>query len=290
MRVEDDRRRVLRVPLLHRLLEHLLGVRLDVAVEREEDVTAVAGRALLDRVHGLAERVAHDRRAPRRPLELLVQLELEPRETGVVRARVAEHRRRHRPLRIDALLVRSEGEADEVALLERGRELRRRLPLDVDEASAAVGELPVQRLERDPEHLRRDPCLAARLGDLHRVGVDVDRLLADGQRIPHPVVDRPSPGRQDDRLLRLRLRHRGERGRAHGLDPRGARAEDREREDDDEEEKAEPGVDDACLQRPRGDRSRYDVLPADAGIRPSRRAAASIRGAESIAESWEARA
>ena len=118
------------------------------------------------------------------PFELLVQLELEPRETGVVRARVAEHRRRHRPLRIDALLVRSEGEADEVALLERGRELRRRLPLDVDEASAAVGELPVQRLERDPEHLRRDPCLAARIGDLHRVGVDVDRLLANGQRIP----------------------------------------------------------------------------------------------------------
>ncbi len=139
VRVEDDRRRVLRVPLVHRLLEHLLGVRLDVAVEREEDVAAVARRTLLHRVHGLAERVAHDRRASRRPLELLVQLELEARETRVVRARVAEHRRGDRPLRIDAPLVGLEGEAGEVALLERGQ-LRRRLPLDVDEASTAVGE------------------------------------------------------------------------------------------------------------------------------------------------------
>ena len=65
VRVEDDGRRVLRVPLLDRLLEHLLGVRLDVAVEREEDVAAVAGRALLDRVHGRPSASAHDRRAAR---------------------------------------------------------------------------------------------------------------------------------------------------------------------------------------------------------------------------------
>ena len=256
VRIEDDRRRVLRVPLAHRLLEHLLGVRLDVAVEREVDVAAVASRALLDRVDGLAERVPHLGRAARRPLQLLVQLELEPREAGVVRARVAEHRRRDRSLRIDALLVRLEGEADEVALHELRREARRCLPLDVDEAAAAVGELAVQRSDRNPQHLRRDPRLAAWIGDLHRVGVDVDRLLADRERIPEPVVDRPAPGGQRDRLLRLRLRHRGERRRPHGLEPRRARAEGREREEDDEEEKAEPRVDYAGLQRPRGVRSR----------------------------------
>ena len=129
--------------------EHLLGVRLDVAVEREEDVAAVAGGALLHRVHGLAERVAHDRRATRRPRQLLVQLELEPSEAGVVGARVAEHRRRDRALRIDAPLVGLEREARQVPLRERRRTPRRRLPLDVDEPAAAVGERRVQRPERE---------------------------------------------------------------------------------------------------------------------------------------------
>jgi hypothetical protein len=46
MRVEDDRRRVLRMPLLHRPLEHLLGVRLDVAVERRKTLLpSRAGRS-----------------------------------------------------------------------------------------------------------------------------------------------------------------------------------------------------------------------------------------------------
>jgi hypothetical protein len=194
-RVEDDGRRVLRVPLAHRLLEHLLGVRLDVAVEREIDVAAVVSRALLDRVDGLAERVPHLRRATRRPVQLSVQFELETREAGVVRARVAEHRRRDRSLRVDPLLVGLEREADEVALPEPGRELRRGLPLDVDETAAAVGELPVERPDRNPEHLGRDPCLTAWIGDLHRVGDDVGRLLTDCEWIPQPVVDRPSSSR-----------------------------------------------------------------------------------------------
>ena len=255
-RVEDDGRRVLRVPLAHRLLEHLLGVRLDMAVEREIDVTAVVSRAILDRVDGLAERVPHLRRPTRRPLQLLVQLELEPREAGVVRAREAEYRRRDRSLRIDALLVGLEREADEVALHEPGREPRRRLPLDVDETAAAVGELPVQGPDRNSQYLRRDPRLAAWIGDLHRIGVDVGRLLTDREWIPQPVVDRPSCGRQGDRLLRLRLRHRGERRGPHGLEPSRARAEGREREEDDEEEKAEPRVDDPRLQRRPAVRSR----------------------------------
>ena len=67
VRIEDDRGRALRLPLAHRLLEHLLGVCLHVTVEREEDIAPGAGRAVLDRVHGLAERVPHYRRAPGRP-------------------------------------------------------------------------------------------------------------------------------------------------------------------------------------------------------------------------------
>src|SRR5256885_6245899 len=226
----------------------------------------------------------------RRPLQLLVQLELEPREAGVVRARIAEHRRSDRSLRIDALLVGLEREADEVALHEPGRELRRRLRLDVDEAAAAVGKLPVQGPDRNSQYLRRDPRLAAWIGDLHRIGVDVGRLLTDREWIPQPVVDRPTCGRQGDRLLRLRLRHRGERRGPHGLEPSRARAEGREREEDGEEEKAEPRVDDPRLQRRPAVRSRYEVLPADAWTKPSRRAAASIRGAELAAESAEASA
>jgi hypothetical protein len=49
-----------------------------------------------------------------------------------------------------------------------------------------------------------------RVGDLHRVGDHVGRLLADRERRSEPVVDRPSPGGQDEIRLRLRLRPRGE--------------------------------------------------------------------------------
>ncbi len=251
VRVHDDRRRVLRMPLLHGLREHLLGVRLDLAVEREEDVAALMRRTLLDRVHRLAERVPHLDRASRLPRQLPVQLELEAREPRVVEAREPEHRGRDGALRIDALLVGRKGEADEVAFLELGRELRRRFPLDVDEAEAVVGELLVDRPELEPEYLRRDLRLPARRSNLQRIGVDVRRLLPDRERVAQPVVDRPSPGRQHDRLLRLCLRHRRERRRAHRLEPGGARTECREREEDDEQEKAQPRVDDAGLQRPR---------------------------------------
>jgi hypothetical protein len=124
--------------LTHGLLEHLLGIRLDVAVEGEEDVAAVLRRTLLRGVDGLAERVPHDRRGAGRPRQLLVQLDLEPRQALVVRARITEHGCRDRVLRIDAPLVGLEGEAREVALRERSRTAGRRLPLDVDETATSV--------------------------------------------------------------------------------------------------------------------------------------------------------
>ena len=243
--VEHDRRRVLGMPLAHRLGEHLLGIRLDVAVECEEHVTAVAGGALLRRVHGLTERVAHHRGAPGRSRQLLVQLLLEPGEARIVGACVPEHRRRDRALRICTPLVGLEREAGQLELRQRSRALRRRLPLDVDEPAALVRERAVQGLDRNPEHLRRDLRLVPRVGDLHRVCNHVGRLLADRERRPQPVVDRPAPGGNHEVVLHLRLGQRGERRSADCLDPRGARAEGGEDEEDDQEQEAEPRVDDA---------------------------------------------
>jgi hypothetical protein len=60
MRVEDDRRRGLRVPLRNRRAEHLFRVRLDRVVEREEHVAAFTrGPLVLDRDH-VTERIADD--------------------------------------------------------------------------------------------------------------------------------------------------------------------------------------------------------------------------------------
>ena len=66
----------------------------------------------------LADGVLDDRLAPGPARELLVERELEPREAVVVDARVAEHLRRDRALRIEAPLLRVEAEARQVPLLQ----------------------------------------------------------------------------------------------------------------------------------------------------------------------------
>ena len=168
-----DRRRVLRVPLAHRLLEHLLGVRLDVAVEREEDVAAVAGRALLDRVHGLAGRVAHDRRArPGVPCELACSARARGPRGPCCRCRRSRAPARRpfpagrrasgpaanvKPVELRASRAPPPSSAAPSARRRRTRGCGRRA------AGTAVRSW-------SPEHLRGDACLAPRVGDLHRVG------------------------------------------------------------------------------------------------------------------------
>ncbi len=134
------------MPLVDCLLENLLGVRLDAAVEREENVLAVADRLGLLGLDDLARRIPDDCRLARPAGECRVELELETREACVVGADVAEHGRGDGSLRVDALLIGLEGEAGELLLRERGSLGRGCLPLDVDETDFAVGELPENRL------------------------------------------------------------------------------------------------------------------------------------------------
>ena len=133
-----------------------------------------ARRALLDRVDGLAERVPHHRRRARRALQLRVQLELEPGEAGVVGARVAEHRRRDGSLRIDALLIRLEREARRGGASELAGEAsaapsaRRRRSRGCGRRAAGT-----RGLTFSPSTFAAIRASRARVGDLHRVGVDV---------------------------------------------------------------------------------------------------------------------
>src|SRR6202011_1190158 len=103
-RVEHDRRRALGAPLLYGVREDLLGIRLNLVVDREED--RLAGPRGSDglNVDRAAERVADDDLLAGPAAQRIVELELESRETLVVDARITEHLRRDRLLRIRAPL------------------------------------------------------------------------------------------------------------------------------------------------------------------------------------------
>ena len=176
-----------------------------------------------------------------------------PDETRVVDARVAEHRRCDRALRVDALLVRREGEADEMALLERWPPAsatpaaRRRRTRGCGRRAAGTA---VRNFE--PEHLRRDPRLMPRIGDLHRVG----------DRRPSPARRSRADSRAGRRSSRARPAARSAASPASAPSRRAttparsgatppARRGRANVEEDDEEEQTEPRVDDARLQRPR---------------------------------------
>ena len=164
VRVDDDRGRVLRVQLGHRRAQHLLGVRLDAVVDREEHVLAGLRRDVALDVDRAAERVADDRLLAGNAGELRVELELEAGEAVVVDAREPEHLRRDRALRIRAPLLPVEVEAGEVALREQARLVRRRLALDVDEVRSGGRELHGARLRasaRGCARRRSPPCAGA---------------------------------------------------------------------------------------------------------------------------------
>ena len=104
-RVEHDRGRALRVPAQHGVAQHGLRVRLDRVVERQVDVAAVAHRLRDDGVDRLAGGVLDDPLAAGPAGQLAVERELEPGEAAVVDARVAEHLRGERELRVEAPLL-----------------------------------------------------------------------------------------------------------------------------------------------------------------------------------------
>ena len=134
-RVHDERGRALGLPLLADLGEHLLGVVLDVGVEREPDGLARHGPLVLAQLDRVAERVAHQPALAVAAAQLLVEPVLEPREAVALGADVAEQLRRHPVARVlaaelgdeleplDAELLRAQG-ARASARCGRGRRSR----------------------------------------------------------------------------------------------------------------------------------------------------------------------
>ena len=168
----------------------------------------------------------------------MVERELEPGEAAIVDARVAEHLRRERALRVEAALLRIEAEAGQVLALQNRRPRGVGLALDVDEAQRAVGERGVHLALVEPEDARGGRRLAARVAHLARVGVDRRRLLADRELQAAAVEDR-SAGRGNRHVLVVLVgRQLPERARAHALQP--GRAEERDPEGDPEDREQQP--------------------------------------------------
>ena len=236
-RVEHDRAASLGAPLLDRVAQHRLRVRLDAMVDRQEDVVAGPLRLRRDHVDHTAGRIADGRLAAGLADERLVERALEPFEAVVVDPGVAEHVRSDAALRVVAQLLGVEPEPGQVQLLQRRRLRGVGLPLDVDEVARLVGEERVELLGVDSERVGRRECDPARILHLTRIGIDGRRLLADRERLARAVEDRAAPGRDHGRPLMLALGHPFEAGRLHALDP--DRARQRPREDDDEEAEQE---------------------------------------------------
>src|SRR5204863_6709103 len=98
--IEDDRGRVLRVPLADGLAQDFLGVRLDRVIERQRHVLARYSRPVAGYVDDATRRILDDRLVPGLAGEVLVEPELDSGEPLVVDADVAEHLSADRMLRI----------------------------------------------------------------------------------------------------------------------------------------------------------------------------------------------
>ena len=144
LRIHHDRGRRLRRPASHRLGENLLGVPLNLPVEREANVVTGRLGLRLDDIEGAAERILHDRLATRLACKSALERSLEALQPLVVEARVAEDLRRDGALRVVAKLLRVEPEPGVAELLELLGLARIGLPRDVDEPARAVGQRRIQ--------------------------------------------------------------------------------------------------------------------------------------------------
>ena len=149
--VEDDRGRRFRVPLRPRGLEYLLDLALERVVDRQVDVAAVHRLLLVDHVERVAERIADDGLRSVAAPELLVERQLEARESLVVETRVADHLGRDVPERVVAPFLGIGADAEDLLLGEPLREGRVCLAGEVDEAERPVGQALDQRLGLDLE-------------------------------------------------------------------------------------------------------------------------------------------
>ena len=190
-------------------------------------------------------RVLDEPLAPRAAGEGLVERELEPGEPAVIDARVAEHLRRQRSLRVEALLLRIEAEAGQLSPPQPLGPHRVGLARDVDEAVRAVAELGGEGDRVEPQDPRRDGGLAVRVAHLERIGVDRRRLLADRELEAAPVVDRPTRGRDRHFLAVLARRQAAVGARANSLQPRRPQERDPEQEDEAREQQPDAAIRDA---------------------------------------------
>ena len=193
-----------------RLRDGALADLLEVRVDRDDEVGAVAGlrdRGGAARDRGPVEAGLHDHLAVGAGEDVIV-VELEAGQAVAVRAHVADDLRPDRPVGIDALSVRHEVDAGELAGVELVAQLvcdlLVDLALDVDEGRVLGEEVHVvalvaaQRADEQRRHAR---------GVRDRLGVGVDRLALDAhrQRVAVAVVDRAALCVQRHRVGSLRL-------------------------------------------------------------------------------------
>ena len=167
VRIEDDRGRALRMPLEDGRAQHVLGLRLDRVVDRQEDVVPVALGHRVEDVDDTADRILDHRLAARAAGQRLVALEFHAGEAVVVDACEADQLRGDRPERVEAALLGIEAEPCQVALPESRSLLRVGLTIDVDEPLRPVGQLPVERTRVDAERLRSGVRHQPRIGRSH---------------------------------------------------------------------------------------------------------------------------
>ena len=222
--------------------KNLLGVRLDLTVDREPHVLARGLLLRLDDVESAAERILDDRLTARLARECPLERPLQPFETLVVEAGEAEDLGRDRSLRVEAELLRIEPETGVAELLELLGLARIRLPLDVHEASRAVGQRRIENRRIGPEDLSDGQREVARIVDLPRIRVDRRRPASDREGLAVAVDYRPAAGRHDDRLAMLAKCHRRVLRPLDHLEPDGAAERGREKDQECGREEADPAV------------------------------------------------
>ena len=243
-RVRHERGRALRLVRLADAAEDLLGLGLDLRVERELDVVPRLHRGRVPDRDRLAEGVAHDPPLAVLAVQRLLLAVLQARAADAVGLHGAEDLRRQPVARVLAAARRREVDAGDVELADLRGAPRGQLAREVDEA-AALGELVEQVAHRDAEDRGELRGRAPRVLDEVRRRGDVARGLGHRELGAGAVGDRPAlRGERDvDDLLR-----RGgvlEGAGVDETDPAGAQDGDAEQDEEDREEQA-----DAALRQP----------------------------------------
>ncbi len=245
--VHDERGRPLGLPLLADLVQDLLGVVLDVRVERQPQLLAGDRPLDLAQLDRVAERIADEPPLAVLTAQLPVELVLEPGQAVALRPDVAEQLRRHPVARVVAAVLGDELEPLDAEVLDALRAPGGDAVRHVDEAGVAAGELLEDPLLRLAQHRRE--LRGRRGGILDQVRGRGDRLrrLGDGQLGAVDVGDRPAPGGDDDVGLLLGRRGALERVGLDDAEPAGTRAGEHDHAEEDREEQA-----DAPFDQPHG--------------------------------------